>query len=41
MIGEVSKHPDEMLVVVLCVGTVVFYGVATAFQKVGLGDIVP
>ena len=33
-----TKHPGEALVEVLHMGAVVFFGVAAAFQKVGLVD---
>ena len=39
--GKVAKHPVQTLVEVIWVGTVEFYGVVLAFQKISLGDIIP
>ena len=41
MVGEVSKHPGQTLFGILCMRTAWFSGVATAFQKVDLGDSIP
>ena len=38
LVREVAKHPSEALVEVFRVESMGFYGVTTAFQKLGLGD---
>ena len=41
LVGDSVKHPGQMLVKVLHSETMGFYGIAEAFQKVGLDDSMP